>query len=212
MRVTMKFAVAILGVMAWTFGGGPREAAAQICSAAIDSKPVLCKIPADCPGTDLTKIQPGDPVTITGQFTNTSTYASNPPPNPPAGKLQAGSIIKIWYSCTNSSCTSGTERANWLVYGSSALLGPAIGNATFTDDGNGYSGTLTILNDILAPEGDKTPTDLVKIDLTAGTRPPVPNSATIFYSRIETGVSDFLITSGGCLSGITGGEIGRAHV
>ncbi|MFM8413028.1 MAG: hypothetical protein ACKOCT_22465, partial [Alphaproteobacteria bacterium] len=188
MKTLSRLAVLSTAAVLAVVGSMSREASAQICSAAIDSKPVFCKVPADCTGTNLSAINPGDPVTITGQFTNTSTYATNPPPNPPAGTLKAGSTITIWYACSNSACTAGSEKADWLVYGSSTLLGPAVGNATFTDDGNGYSGTLTILNDILAPEGDSTATDLVRIDLTAGTRPPVPDTATIFYSRIETGV------------------------
>ena len=32
-------------------------------------------------------------------------------------RLQAGSVIKIWYACTNSSCTPGSEKANWLSGG-----------------------------------------------------------------------------------------------
>ncbi|MFM7736198.1 MAG: hypothetical protein ACKPBU_09520 [Alphaproteobacteria bacterium] len=87
-----------LAAMAMFFAiaeGAPRSASAQVCSAAIDAKPIFCAVPADCTGTNLSALQPGDPVTITGQFTNTSTYASNPPPNPPAGKLQAGSTIKV---------------------------------------------------------------------------------------------------------------------
>ena len=64
---------------------------------------------------DLSEARAGDAVTITGQFTNTSTYSSNPPPNPPAGKLQAGSTITIWFEPVLLACWLISMACRWWV-------------------------------------------------------------------------------------------------
>ena len=233
MNQIRNFAIAV--AIAATSAGvlaAPRDASAQVCSAAVDTRPALCAVPADCPGTDLADLQPGDPVTITAQVTNQSTYFSNPPANPPAGELLPGSTVKVYYACTTSGCTTGLP--DYLGFQSATLLGPAVGNATFADDGNGYSGTLTINNPIAFAEGDTAAAELVQVNLTAGSRPvPVPYGFQQFYSAAGTLTSGakicsddgtscttsadctspatcdlaggaFEITSAGCFSGITG--------
>jgi len=186
--------------------------AQQICSAAVSAKPTFCKNPADCTGTNPVAIKNADPFTITLDVANTSTFSANPPSNPPAGKLVSGQTVKIYYSCGNSSCSAGSERAGWFTYNSATITGPAVGKASFSDDGNGYSGTLTITSDISFAQGDTSTSSLVTIFLTANNPPnmPVPTptplpSTSIFYSRAVTSASAFEITDGACLSGVTGG-------
>lgn len=138
---------------------------------------------------------PGDVVTVTVEIRNDGEFqgVASPqlPASPPGAELVAGTTIAVFYACSDPTCEGGQELPDWLVFESVAYAHPDV---TFADDGNGYSGTLTILNDIPFPQGDPAPQKLVRINLKAGERlpdgPVHPNA--ILYARSgQPGVAPF---------------------
>lgn len=198
------FAALVAAAMLLSSG---REAAAQVCTAALDVDIHYCLIPADCPGVNTLDLKDGDKVTLTVEVTNDSQYQNPGPIDPPAGHLQGPTavppsnqaIFKVFYACSASTCFAGQELANWFTFNSVDILQP--GFVSYADDGNGFSGTITVTNDLAyAAHVVNNGKFLVKIHLTAN-QPPGTGQV---FARANGSPAAFLITDPLCLPGLTG--------
>lgn len=143
----------------------------QSCSASLNVDAHYCKGgPAAC---DPSAFADGMPVEISVEIQNESSFAVPPvgPPNPPGGVIQAGSFMKVYYSCSAATCAAGTELAGRFQFNGVLSIIPG---ASFVDDGNGYSGTLNFTADIPFARGDTTVLEAVRLDMTAKQPPAAP--------------------------------------
>lgn len=167
--------------------------------------------PAFTPTCNPLDIQDGDTVTITVEVLNTSSFNRMPadPTDPPSAELQVGQTVSVHYSCTASTCGAGQVLANWFVFNSVEWLAPGV---SFSDDGNGQTGTITIIAPgVSFPRSDTMTHKLVRLKLTAASPPATPG-ATVF-ARAEGSPALLLITDDAaptppdtyqCLPGLTG--------
>lgn len=175
------------------------SAAAQVtaCTAAMDHDVHYCNDdteldPSFSPTCDPLGIRwgdagaDGDVVTLTVEARNNSEFqggmGATLPVSPPAAELVEGTEITVLYACREATCADGTELPGWLVFESIAYAHPDV---RFSDDGNGFSGTLTIDDDIPFAQGDPSSVKLVRLNLRAGERLPAGpvNPDSILYAR-----------------------------
>ena len=192
--------------------------AQMACTAALDNDVHYCNDDQDvcgpgcAPTCDPLNIMPPDIVTVTVEITNESEFQGGMLMSPPEGVLLAGSQIKVYYACSSSTCFAGQELPLWLNFVSVEYSHPDV---TFVDDGNGYSGTLTIDNDITYNRSFTDAVKLVRVQTTVGTFPPVIEGSQIFARSGQPGApafddssNVFLVTDTECLSGLLGGGQG----
>lgn len=184
-------------------GATPAAAQATACTAAMDHDVHYCNDDTDldpsfAPTCDPLALRwgepgtPGDVVTITVEVRNDSEFqGAVAPVGPPAGELAAGTLLKVFYACSEPTCLDGEEHPDWLALQSIAYVHP---DASFSDDGNGYSGTLSVDRDILFARGDTATLKLARIELAAGERHPsgpVDPNAIIFARAGQPGEPSF---------------------
>ena len=192
-------------LMAGMMASPAPEAAAQVlqCSAALDVDLHYCLDDTDIgfPGQSCNPLDmmDGDTVTITVEVTNDSQHNQNPPPDPPAGQLQVGQTFKVFYACSASTCNAGQELPGWFTFVAVDFAEPGV---SFADDGNGFSGTITITAPVLYLEGDATPRKILRIRTTANMPPAIENSTV--FARAEGSQAALLVTDNHCLAGLTG--------
>lgn len=185
------------------FSPTPDAGAQQLaCSAALDVDVHYCLddgpgFPATCDPID---IKDGDTVTLTVEVTNDSQHNSGPPPaDPPAGRLQVGQDFTVFYACSASTCTAAERLPGWFSFVAVDFVEPGL---AFSDDGNGYSGTLTVTAPVLYVEGDAMPRRVLRIRTLAHMPPAIQNS--IVFARSEGTPAALLVTDSHCLPGLTG--------
>lgn len=188
---------------ALTFSPTPEAEAQQLaCSAALDVDVHYCLDdgPGFPPSCDPIDIQDGDTVTLTVEVANDSQHNSGPPPaDPPAGRLQVGQQFKVFYACSASTCSAAERLPGWFSFVAVDFVEPGL---SFTDDGNGSSGTVTVTAPVVYPEGDAVPRHVLRIRTLAHMPPAIPNS--IVFARAEGTPAVLLVTDGHCLPGLTG--------
>lgn len=179
------------------------QAAAQLaCTAALDVDVHYCLdespgFPQTCNPFD---IMDGNTVSLTVEVTNDAQHNAGPPPaDPPSGRLQVGQKFTVFYSCNASTCAVGERLPGWFSFVAVDYIEPGL---SFSDDGNGYSGTLTVTAPVVYPEGDATPRKVLRIRTTAN-MPPAIEGSTVF-ARAEGTPAVFLVTDNHCLAGLTG--------
>lgn len=199
LRSRAAFAAAFTGML-----GAASVADAQVtaCTAAMDHDVHYCNDDRDLdpsfgPTCDPLGIRwadagaMGDIVTLTvevrndGEFQGGSTVL---PPSPPEAELVAGTEISVFYACREATCDPGQELPGWLEFESVAYAHPDV---SFADDGNGFSGTLTIEDDIPFARSDTSSVKLARIQLRAGERlpsGPVNPDAVLFARSGQPGV------------------------
>lgn len=189
----------------------------QSCSAALDVDVHYCKNPAApppfTPGCDPGAFTDGMPVEISVEITNQSTFVVPfPPGDPPAGDIQPGTSMKVFYSCSAATCAAGTELMNRFAF---IGIDSIIAGATFVDDGNGYSGTLSFNAPIAFPRNGTTAVEVLRLNMTAQVPDGVPGEQ-VFARAGQPGAPSFddssnlfLITDvPACLPGLLGGGQG----
>lgn len=172
------------------------------CSAALDVDVHYCldEGPGFPPTCNPIDIKDGDTVTLTVEVTNDSQHNAGPPPaDPPAGRLQVGQQFKVFYACSASTCTAAERLPGWFSFVAVDYVEPGL---SFSDDGNGYSGTLSVTAPVVYAEGDGTPRHVLRIRTLAHMPPAVPNS--IVFARSEGSPAMLLVTDSHCLPGLTG--------
>lgn len=179
-----------------------RAAAQLACTAALDVDVHYCldespAFPQTCNPFDM---QDGDTVTLTVEVTNDSQHNAGPPPaDPPAGRLQVGQKFTVFYACNASTCNAGERLPGWFGFVGVDYIEPGL---TFTDDGNGFSGTLSVTAPVVYPEGVATPRKVLRIRTTANMPPATQGS--IVFARAEGTQAALLVTDNHCLPGLTG--------
>lgn len=161
--------------------------------------------PAYVPTCDSMAMVDGDTVTVTVEVANNSHFNRGVgDPDPPAAKLQVGETLQVHYACTGSSCA--TPLANWFTFDSVVYVAPGV---SFTDDGNGTTGTITIVAPgVDYPRGLAASIKLARVSLTAH-KPP---GTGVVFARSEGSPSALLVTDTTvvpppgyfCLPGLTG--------
>ena len=207
-KQTLLWSVVVWAALAWTHV--PAAHGQGACTAALDVDIHYCR--DNSPPCDPLAFTDGMAVEITVEVTNNSEFQpANPPADPPAGQLQMGSTFKVYYSCTASTCDPGEDLPLWFSFDG---IKSALPGVSFVDDGNGYSGTLSITAPVLYASGDKNGKDLVVLNMTANVPPAVPNA--IVFARAgqptapgnDTSDTALLVTDAGCVPGLTGGGQG----
>lgn len=179
------------------------EAAAQLaCTAALDVDVHYCldespAFPQTCNPFDITD---GNSVTLTVEVTNDSQHNSGPPPaDPPAGRLQVGQKFTVFYACNASTCGAGERLPGWFDFVAVDYIEPGL---SFSDDGNGFSGTLTVTAPVIYAEGQAGARRVLRIRTTA--QMPPASEGSIVFARAEGTPAAFLVTDSHCLAGLTG--------
>ena len=181
------------------------EASAQLsCTAALDVDVHYCLDDADIgfPGMscDPITMEDGDTVTLPVEATNDSPHNAGPPPaDPPAGQLQVGQTLNVYYACNASTCNVGERLPGWLSFVATDYAEPGL---SFSDDGNGYSGTLTVTAPVVYAEGSSAPRKVLRIRAIAHMPPAIENS--VVFARTDGSQAAFLVTDNHCLAGLTG--------
>lgn len=209
MAPSRKPLLALLTAVLAGLGAAPGAVEAQpvSCSAALNTTPVFCD-GGDPPACDPLAFTNQMPVKLSVSVENDSLFGSGSGTNPPAANLRAGRTIKVLYSCSTASCLPAERLSGFFSY-----LGHTSGSgSSFSDDGNGVSGTITITDDSIGwLQGDQSLRQLVSIDLVAN-QPP---GAGMLFARAGFTAEDqsdsiLLITDPGCIDAgvITGGGQG----
>ncbi len=181
----------------------PEAAAQQLsCTAALDVDVHYCldESPAFPQTCDPLNMQDGDTVSITVEVTNDSSHnVPPPPPDPPSGRLQVGQSFKVFYACSASTCSPGQELPGWFGFVAVDYVEPGM---SFSDDGNGFSGTLTVTAPVVYPEADAMGRHVLRIRTIAHMPPAIENSTV--FARSEGTPAALLVTDNHCLAGLTG--------
>ncbi len=203
-------------VAAVALGGGllasatPADAQ-QNCTAALDIDVHYCK--GGPPGCDPLEFTDNMDVQISVEVTNDSEYAVPPAPgNPPSGILLNGATIKVYYACSVATCFAGEERPGVFDFVS---VDSSLPEVSFVDDGNGYSGTITMIADLAYAAGQPNPAkELVRLNVIAKQPPALPDEI-VFARAGQPGPPAFddssnamLVTDPLCLQGALGGGQG----
>ena len=198
-RGTLAGALVVAGMIALP---APQAAAQLACSAALDVDVHYCfdESPAFPPTCDPLDMKDGDTVTLTVEVTNDSQHNAGPPPaDPPEGRLQVGQTFTVFYACNASTCAAGQRLPGWFSFVGVDYIEPGL---SFSDDGNGYSGTITVTAPVVYAEGVDLPRRVLRIRTTAH-MPPATNGS-IVYARAEGTPAALLVTDSHCLPGLTG--------
>lgn len=191
----------------------PRVLAQDACTAQADVDVHLCDDdtdlnPAFTPTCNSMDIQNGDTVTLTVALRNDSDFNRGAgDPDPPSAILQVGQTMTVHYACSASACiVPGQLLPGWFTFSSVEYISTGL---SFADDGNGATGTITIIAPGLAfPRGDSSPVKLLRIRLTANE----PPGTGVVYSRAEGSptimrvTDDVVVPAPGyyCIAGLTG--------
>lgn len=211
MRIVKQSLLGSIVVLAAVFLVDVSTARGQACTAALDVDIHYCRDNSPVP-CDPLAFTDGMPVELTVEVTNNSEFQpANPALDPPAGQLQTGATFKVYYSCSASPCNAGEGLADWFQFDG---IKTALPGVSFVDDGNGYSGTITLTAPIPYAQGDAAGKDLLVLNMTAKAPPAIPGN--LVFARAgqptppgnDSSDVSFLVTDPGCFAGLTGGGQG----